>query len=206
MSTEAQTPSNEVYDELGHITRQLHSAVVQLGLDSKLHRIASEIPDARERLQYVGQLTERAAHRVLGLVEKAQPNCRQMQADADELALRLQTASENAVLTREQADLLAEARQFVLRSGEAAERQYDTLSEIMLSQDFQDLSGQVIQKVVKIITDTEDQLLNMLLRHAPLEASDLKATNATAELQGPQVAGKALEQGDVDDLLASLGF
>ncbi|MBT9490593.1 MAG: protein phosphatase CheZ [Rubrivivax sp.] len=206
MSKESETPSSEVYDELGHITRQLHSAVVQLGLDSKLQRIASEIPDARERLQYVGQLTERAAHRVLGLVETAQPNCRQMQADADALAARLQSASENAVLTREQAELLAEARQFVLRSGEAAERQYDTLSEIMLSQDFQDLSGQVIQKVVKIITETEDQLLGMLLRHAPFEASDLKAASPSSELQGPQVAGKALEQGDVDDLLASLGF
>jgi chemotaxis protein CheZ len=205
MNKEADTPSGEVYDELGHITRQLHSAVVQLGLDSKLQRIASEIPDARERLQYVGQLTERAAHRVLGLVEKAQPDCQQMQADADELAGRLQTASENAVLTREQAELLAEARRFVLRSGDAAARQHDTLSEIMLSQDFQDLSGQVIQKVVKIITETEDQLLSMLLRHAPFEASDLKAA-PSSELQGPQVAGKALEQGDVDDLLASLGF
>jgi chemotaxis protein CheZ len=206
MDDKPSTASDEVYDELGHITRQLHSAVVQLGLDGKLQRIASEIPDARERLQYVGQLTERAAHRVLGLVETAQPACRRMQDDADALAARLQAAGAGAVLTREQAALLEEARAFVVRSGEAAATQHETLSAIMLSQDFQDLSGQVIQKVVKIITETEDQLLSMLLRHAPFEASDLKASVAGSELQGPQVNGKALEQGDVDDLLASLGF
>ena len=61
---------DEVYEDLGLVARQLHSAVVQLGADGRLHRMASEIPDARERLVYVGQLTDRAAHKVLGLVEQ----------------------------------------------------------------------------------------------------------------------------------------
>ena len=96
------------------------------------------------------------------------------------------------------------ARRFAEQAAARADQQHETLSEIMLSQDFQDLSGQVIQKVVKIITETEDQLLGLLLKHAPMQASDL--THKSADLQGPQVEGKALEQGDVDDLLASLGF
>jgi chemotaxis protein CheZ len=189
----------EVYDELGQVTRQLHSAIVQLGLDGKLHRIAAEIPDARERLQYVGQLTERAAHRVLGLVETAQPPCRTLQQEGAELAARIAAGGDSNAL-------LAEARAFAERAAGGAERQYETLGEIMLSQDFQDLSGQVIQKVVKIITETEDQLLALLLKHAPLQASDLHAPTRSGELQGPQVEGKAMGQGDVDDLLASLGF
>lgn len=193
----------EVYDELGHVARQLHSAIVQLGLDGQLHRIAAEIPDARERLQYVGQLTERAAHRVLGLVEAAQPPCRSLQQQAAALLPQLQAAvaagGEHAALLQ-QAQALAEAA-----AANAAE-QHEKLGEIMLSQDFQDLSGQVIQKVVKIITETEDQLLSLLLKHAPLQASDLHHQQRQSELQGPQVEGKALAQGDVDDLLASLGF
>lgn len=205
MSTEDAPPPNEVYDELGHVARQLHSAVVQLGLDSQLERIASEIPDARERLQYVGQLTERAAHRVLGLVEAGQPDCRRLQDEAAALGARLQAAQSQGSLTPEQIALLEEARQFTADAAAGGARQQEILGEIMLSQDFQDLSGQVIQKVVKIITDTEDQLLRMLLRHAPVVASDLKSHDPS-ELQGPQVQGKALEQGDVDDLLASLGF
>lgn len=205
MSSEPGMVTNEVYDELGHVARQLHSAVMQLGQDGHLQRMASDIPDARERLQYVGQLTERAAHRVLSLVEAAQPACQALQDDAGVLSARLQAAAGAAVLTREQAALLEEARSFVERTAAAAATQNETLGQIMLSQDFQDLSGQVIQKVVNIITQTEDQLLKMLLRHAPMQVSDLKASDGRS-LQGPQVEGKALEQGDVDDLLASLGF
>lgn len=202
MSAESGASGEGVYDELGQVARQLHSAVVQLGLDGKLHSIAAEIPDARERLQYVGQLTERAAHRVLGLVEQAQPPCRSLKDEAGALAARLQAGAGGDAAT--QAALLAEAQAFAERTAAAAQAQHETLGEIMLSQDFQDLSGQVIQKVVKIITETEDHLLGLLLKHAPLHASDLHAPKS--ELQGPQVEGKALAQNDVDDLLASLGF
>lgn len=192
----------DVYDDLSQVARQLHSAVVQLGAEGHLHRIASEIPDARERLVYVGQLTDRAAHKVLGLVEQGQPACRALRDDAQALCAKLDAAAASA--TAEQAALLAEARRFAEQAAARADQQHETLSEIMLSQDFQDLSGQVIQKVVKIINDTENQLLSLLLKHAPLQASDLK--HPSQDLQGPQVEGKALEQGDVDDLLASLGF
>ncbi|MCP5284574.1 MAG: protein phosphatase CheZ [Burkholderiaceae bacterium] len=202
MNSREDSAKDDVYDELGHVARQLHSAVVQLGVDGYLHRIASEIPDARERLVYVGQLTDRAAHKVLGLVEQGQPECRALRDDAQALCARLDAAAGSA--SPEQAALLAEARRFAEQAAARADQQHETLSEIMLSQDFQDLSGQVIQKVVKIITETEDQLLGLLLKHAPMQASDL--THKSADLQGPQVEGKALEQGDVDDLLASLGF
>lgn len=200
---DSNNPGGEVYDELGHVARQLHSAIVQMGLDGQLHRIAAEIPDARERLQYVGQLTERSAHRVLGLVEAAQPPCRTTADEARVLASRLQAAQAGA--SPELAALLADAQAFAERTASHAGTQYETLGEIMLSQDFQDLSGQVIQKVVKIITETEDQLLTLLLKHAPMQASDLRHHKPN-ELQGPQVEGKAMGQGDVDDLLASLGF
>ena len=195
MSTPTVTNQEAVYDELGHVARQLHSAVVQLGVDGYLHRIAAEIPDARERLVYVGQLTDRAAHKVLGLVEQGQPECRALRDEARGLIDRLQAAEAGA--GPEQAALLAEARRFAEQAAARADQQHETLSEIMLSQ--------VIQKVVKIITETEDQLLGLLLKHAPMHASDLKHP-ASQDLQGPQVEGKALDQGDVDDLLASLGF
>jgi chemotaxis protein CheZ len=66
---------DETFDRLGNITRQLHQAISELGFDVHLHRIAHEIPDARDRLSYVGQMTESAAHKVLGLVESAKPEC-----------------------------------------------------------------------------------------------------------------------------------
>ncbi len=80
----------------------------------------------------------------------------------------------------------------------------------MMSQDFQDLSGQVIKKVIDVITRTEMQLVQLLLDSAPNEAgvasTAAEFTGETHQLQGPQTADTALAQGDVDDLLASLGF
>jgi chemotaxis protein CheZ len=78
----------------------------------------------------------------------------------------------------------------------------------MMAQDFQDLSGQVIKKVIDIINRTELQLVQLLIDSAP--NGDKKAvaefTGETHQLQGPQANETALAQGDVDDLLASLGF
>jgi chemotaxis protein CheZ len=197
--------AEETRDRLGNITRQLHQAIVELGLDGPLKAVANQIPDARERLEYVGQMTERAAHKVLGTVEQAQPSCREAEKLSRSAATDIEQVLADPHAGSEQLRaVLDRARGALLHSAAVTSAQHDALSEIMMSQDFQDLSGQVIQKVVKIITETEDQLLGMLLRHAPFETSDLKAPSS--ELQGPQVAGKALEQGDVDDLLASLGF
>jgi chemotaxis protein CheZ len=84
-----------------------------------------------------------------------------------------------------------------------------------MAQDFQDLSGQVIKKVIDIITRTEMQLVHLLLDSAPESAATVAAAekmqplpvNAdTHVLEGPQTADTALQQNDVDDLLASLGF
>jgi chemotaxis protein CheZ len=83
-----------------------------------------------------------------------------------------------------------------------AETQRSALTDIMMAQDFQDLSGQVIGKVIDIISRTEQQLVDLLVHSAPQEVQP----EVSAELAGPQVPDKALQQDDVDDLLASLGF
>ena len=75
------------YDRLGHIVRQLHDALRTLGYDAALRRIAHEIPDARDRLAYVGQMTEAAANKVLNLVDGAAPGC-------DEIAQRTEQFTE----------------------------------------------------------------------------------------------------------------
>ncbi|MGI9133345.1 MAG: protein phosphatase CheZ, partial [Rhodoferax sp.] len=104
--------------------------------------------------------------------------------------------------------LLAEGAGLATNVAQFASRQGDVLSDIMMSQDFQDLSGQVIKKVIDIITRTEMQLVQLLLDSAPDPAQNSVAdfTGETHQLQGPQTADAALKQGDVDDLLASLGF
>jgi chemotaxis protein CheZ len=170
------------------LARQLHSALQALGYDTTLHKVAHDIPDAQERLTYVGQMTERAASKVLTLVEEARPACSQLIQASEALLATPEASADQWRALAQQSMALARAQQGVL-------------DDIMMSQDFQDLSGQVINKVVGILSQTEKQLQELLV-HSELEAP----VAAEGELTGPQVAGKALEQDDVDDLLASLGF
>ena len=195
------------FDRLGHITRQLHQAMTELGVDVHLHRIAHEIPDARDRLSYVGQMTETAAHKVLGLVEAAKPGCTHLaehaQGSQRDLARLLDNHGAGAPELR---DGLKQVQAFVDAAGNHAQQQEQTLTEIMMSQDFQDLSGQVIKKVIDIINRTEQQLLQLLKETAPEHVIAAVAAANSESLQGPQAPDKALKQDDVDDLLAQMGF
>ncbi|MDQ5895942.1 MAG: chemotaxis protein CheZ [Pseudomonadota bacterium] len=178
---------DETRQQLGGIVRQLHDALQTLGYDTVLHEVTQEIPDARERLAYVGAMTEQAADRVLTLVDMAKPECTSL-VEQGRALLAADPPSE-------------QLKAFAERSVEVASLQQDALNDIMMAQDFQDLSGQVINKVIKIITRTEKQLLELLVSHTP----QAKVETVT-KLEGPQTPDKAMKQDDVDDLLASLGF
>jgi chemotaxis protein CheZ len=188
----------------------MHEALTVLG-GNQLHAIVEEIPNARDRLAYVGKMTEDAANKVLNLVDAAKPEC-------DDLTKRGLELSESLTRMAESPDLSVErARALMMVCGKFAERtakfsgdQAAVLSDIMMAQDFQDLSGQVIKKVIDIITRTELQLVQLLVDSAPAEKADAaplgEVTVDNHVLEGPQTADAALKQDDVDDLLASLGF
>lgn len=188
---------------LGRITRQLHEAVVELGLDAHIRRVAGEIPDARERLSYVGRMTEAAAHKVLNLVDEASPACSTRQAEAQALSAELAEAAARCP-DAATAALLQRAALAHQDQAAFAVHQAQILSQIMLAQDFQDLSGQVIKKVIDIISQTETQLLGLLMDSKPEHLAAL--VKSEERLEGPQVPDKALKQDDVDALLAAMDF
>lgn len=199
--------ADERFDRLGHITRQLHQAMTELGLDVPLQRLAHEIPDARDRLNHVGRMTDSAAHTVLGLVEEAKPSCAHLAEHAQgmqrDLERLLADPGCDAPLLRAG---LQRMQGFAAAAASHARQQERVLSDIMMSQEFQDLSGQVIKKVIDIISRTEGQLVQLLKESAPEHVIAAVAAASAATLQGPQTADKAMQQDDVDDLLASLGF
>ena len=193
----------DALDQLDERVRRLGATLAELGWDGALHLLADEIPDARERLAYVGQMTEAAANKVLNMVDAAQPVCQSAAADAEALAGRLAVLAAHPDLgVGEARAALAEAVEALRHQGGVVRGQSGVLTDIMMAQDFQDLSGQVIEKVVTIISHTELQL-RMLL--AQTEGRSVVAP-PRATLQGPQVPDKAAAQQDVDDLLASMGF
>jgi len=201
----------EAFARLGSITREMHEALTVLG-NNNLHTIVQEIPNARDRLAYVGKMTEDAANKVLNLVDKAKPECNDLQTRGIQLGESLTRMAANEGMSVEMArGMMITCGKFAQSTAKFASQQSEVLSDIMMAQDFQDLSGQVIQKVIDIITRTELQLVQLLVdsspEHVPAVVEPKEpATVDTHVLDGPQTADKALKQTDVDDLLASLGF
>jgi len=193
----------DALDQLDERVRRLAETLNELGWDQAFHQLADQLPDARERLAYVGQMTEAAATKVLNMVDAAQPLCQSAAADAQQVAERMSGLAAQADLSADQARVaLAEAASTLQHLAGMAKSQCSVLSDIMMAQDFQDLSGQVIKKVVLIISHTEQQLLQLL---AQSEGTTGEAVEFN-KLEGPQVPDKAVGQADVDDLLASMGF
>ena len=203
----------EAFARLGSITREMHEALSVLGAN-QLHNIVEEIPNARDRLAYVGKMTEDAANKVLNLVEEAKPACDDLAKRGDELGAALTRLAQSADYSDEKAKgLLVTCGKFAHSTAQFSSKQAEVLSDIMMAQDFQDLSGQVIKKVIDIITRTEMQLVQLLIDSSPdaVVSTKAAATEGTVSvddhvLEGPQTADNALKQDDVDDLLASLGF
>lgn len=196
----------EAHQRLGSITRELHEALNILG-SNQLHAVVGEIPDARDRLTHVGKMTEEAANKVLTLVEEAKPSCDEHAQHGAELHESLMRIAQNPAPNLDRMKVILQGcAKFAENSSSLASKQSETLSQIMLAQDFQDLSGQVIKKVIDVINRTELQLTQLLLDSA-LPTDGASANQAPGwDLEGPRTADKSLQQGDVDDLLASLGF
>lgn len=197
-------PAGEIFKKLGGITRQLHDALNKLGYTPKLQGAVQELPDARSRLQYIARLTGEAAEKVLNLVDEAKADQMEMARQARELDDTLaRVPGLNAAMP--------ELRQMAQAIIQASERNDVRLTEIMLAQDFHDLTGQVVARVVQVAATIEEQLLALLLESAPTGKPGQDHVLAAASLQGPVVESEGrtdvvTNQAQVDDLLASLGF
>lgn len=178
-------------------------AVIRADAAQILHNVADELPDARERLAYVRSMTEQAATKVLNLVEVAQADAEAVRKKGRELSDALNWLALSTNISQDRARALMKlCAAYAADAASFAAREKSLHTEIMMSQDFQDLSGQVINKVSRMLERMEPPLNDLIDSLPPPPAAD----NATMELGGVQTPDKALKQDDVDDLLASLGF
>ena len=203
-----QTSHEEVLSRVGHMTRALHESLRGLGLDKLIEKAASDIPDARDRLDYVARLSEQAAKKVLDATDAASPLQDAIETRSAELSKSWQALLDGGA---SEADWRALAARTVASLGESRAAAVATRSElmnIMMAQDFQDLTGQVIGRITGIAQNLEQQLVQVLVDFAP---SEIKRELDNGLLNGPQInpEGKqevVADQGQVDDLLDSLGF
>ncbi len=172
----------------------------------ELKHVVREVPDACERLEYVGKLTENAANRVLALVDEAKPACDEVRRRGLEIAEAMRRLSEASDFDEQRSRVLMRmCADYAARAAAFADEQNRVLTDVMMAQDYQDLSGQVIGKVMKILFRVEDELKHVL-QDGELPDPVANMSGTTEALAGVQVPDRALQQDDVDDLLASLGF
>lgn len=199
--------SGKVLNQLGQMTRTLHDTLRELGLNKEIEKAASTIPDARDRLNYVATLTQQAAERVLNATEAAQPIVQGMEVEATRLAEQWQMLFEQKLNVEQFKALVTENIAFLDAVPKQSKMTNSYLTEIMMAQDFQDLTGQVIKKIIEVTQKMEQQLLELLLDSAP---TAIKAEYDTGLLNGPVIDtnanGVVTNQDQVDDLLESLGF
>lgn len=206
----------DLFQEIGKLTRRLHESINSFATDERITSLAEkDIPDAKERLQYVIERTEHAANVALDMVEKSVPLAEEMGKRAEELSARWQRFRAREMDADEFRTLSHDLEGFFdMVSGNNRELQ-GNLNEVLMAQDFQDITGQIIKRVIGLVQEVEESLVRLVRvtgqRLAGTETEKKKEEEKPGELEGPQVPGLAADdavtsQDDVDDLLSSLGF
>ena len=198
-----------VFNRIGQMARTLHDTLSQLGYDKFLEKTVTALPDAKDRLAYVANLTEQAACRVLNATDVAGPLVDEIENCARTLGERWNKVFANQMGAEDFKQLAIETRAFLNSDlPQKTKATHAQLTEIMMAQDFQDLTGQVIKKIVALAQDLESSLMSVLLEVVP----ETKRTDEVNSLMnGPVVSAEGrtdvvVNQEQVDDLLDSLGF
>ncbi|AEB57902.1 chemotaxis phosphatase, CheZ [Ectopseudomonas mendocina] len=214
-----------LYHEVGKLTRELHNAIVNFQLDPRMPHAQelSQIADATERLNYVVTMTEKAANRTMDLVEQSAPLVNDLSDEAQSLSVEWGRFMRREIGADGFRELAKRVELFLARSERDGAKLSGHLNDILLAQDYQDLTGQVIKRVTQLVTEVESNLLKLMLMasqvdrfagiqhdHDVLRAEQEKLKEPSRG-EGPQIhADKrddvASSQDDVDDLLSSLGF
>ncbi|NWN91686.1 protein phosphatase CheZ [Marinobacter adhaerens] len=209
-----------LYREVGQLTRTLHEAIRNFQIDPRSEEqkeVLSLMTDASDRLAYVVQMTGQAANRTMDLVEESMPVAQALRDEASVLREEWQRLRRREMQPAEFRDLFGRIDAFFVSVTGDAEAIYNSLSEILLAQDFQDLTGQVIQRVTALVKEVEEQMLSLVVMASHVDqltgtVHQLENQDVSVEQgQGPQMKAEEREdvvsgQNDVDDLLSSLGF
>ena len=220
-----QTRDRGLYQEVGKLTRELHSAIVSFQIDPNMPQAeeVSQITDATERLSYVVRLTENAANRTMDLVEQSTPILTELSTEATALSEDWQRFMRREISADEFRELARRVDGFLTRSAAGNREVSGHMNDILLAQDYQDLTGQVIKRVTTLVTEVESNLLKLVLmasqvdRFAGIEHDHQQLRDEKDQEkhptrgEGPQIHADKREdvvsgQDDVDDLLSSLGF
>lgn len=199
---------NDVFHRVGTLTRKLHDALRELGYDKKVEDVVGSLPDARARLNYIANLTGQAAEKVLATVENSQRMNDDLAEQARSMDAQWDRLYNNEMSLEEFKAHAQQSRDFVKRVASHTNAMGGQLTDIMMAQDFHDLTGQVVSKITTMAQGLEEQLVQLLLDTTP---PDQRKQMEETWLNGPVINAEGrtdvcANQSQVDDLLESLGF
>ncbi len=212
-----------IYNSIGHLTRSLHEAIVNFNIDAEISGARTDlsdcdIRDASDRLNYVINLTQAAADRTMDRVESAAPVAADLGAEASALQHEWQRLRRREMSKEEFSRLYGRVDRFLVHMGQGADEINQSLQAIILEQGFQDLTGQVLRKVIGLITDVEAELVNLVRIAGQVDTlagikheQPIGRRRSAESGEGPQIHAQHRTdvvngQDEVDDLLSSLGF
>jgi len=208
--------SMELFAEVGKLTRQLHDSLNSFNIDSRIADLANEdIPDAQSRLNYVIETTEQAANKTMDAVETCMPIAETLCSEISEILPRWKRLMSRKLELGEFKTLCHSVDKFLESSDQDSNKLTELLTEVLMAQGYQDLTGQVIRRVIELVKEVEDSLVNVLKVFGEPEVSEVqkreKEMKSAQSPEGPIIDAESRDdvvsgQDDVDDLLSSLGF
>ncbi|MCW8090377.1 protein phosphatase CheZ [Alteromonas sp. ASW11-130] len=209
--------SIELFAEVGKLTRQLHDALNSFQLDERIAGLATdEIPDAQSRLTYVIEETEKAANTTMDAVEASMPIAETLSQRIDTIMPEWKKLMNRQIEVGEFKSLCTDLDKLLTDASAESAKLTSLLTEVLMAQGYQDLTGQVIRRVIDLVKEVEDSLVNMLTMFGDVEKAEkttkpLKDQTDKIEAEGPIIDAEQRDdvvqgQDDVDDLLSSLGF
>lgn len=208
--------SIELFAEVGKLTRQLHDSLNSFQLDDRIKGLASEeIPDAKTRLLYVIEETEKAANTTMDAVETSMPLAESLNERIDKVLPDWKKLMTRQIELGEFKSLCNDLDKLLEDASKDSSKLTALMTEVLMAQGYQDLTGQVIRRVIELVKEVEDSLVNMLTMFGEpeIKQSPQKTEKKTdkVEAEGPIIDAAGRDdvvsgQDDVDDLLSSLGF
>lgn len=214
----ADPAKSELFEQVGMLTRQLHDSLMDFQNDNRLSELAkSEIPDARDRLSYVIEMTDKAANKTMDAVEESLPLADRLNDHIQQVLPGWNDLMNRKIDIGQFKELCHKLDEILKVSEQDADRLRQLLTEILMAQDFQDLTGQMIRRVITLVQEVEVKLVEMLTMFSAIEGSSEqqvtpeKKVKSGIESEGPIMNAEQRDdvvcgQDDVDDLLSSLGF
>ncbi len=209
----------ELFQNVGKLTRNLHDTVQNIGLDSTNDALdANEFPEARERLNHVIKLTEDSANTTLTVIEDSIPIVQETGNNATELLDRWQQLCNREMPFDNFKTLSDDIQTYLKTVRQTSDDLQSELTKVLMAQGYQDLTGQMIKQVITLVDDVEERLIDLVTVAGGIASANCdqhrtsksKMSEAKKRGEGPalpsKIEGVAKSQGDVDDLLASLGF